>query len=117
MRDKLHDVSRDLADGLENISDSIKSHPLTAKITENSKLGELMDRQSSSETGHHRPRKRRRTRVSKACDECRVRKIRCDGGQPCEPCEAFERSKSVSVRLLNPYRLTSSLSLSDQSLS
>ncbi|KAL1981394.1 hypothetical protein VTN96DRAFT_2696 [Rasamsonia emersonii] len=27
-----------------------------------------------------------RWRISKACQECRRRKIRCDGGKPCQPC-------------------------------
>lgn len=26
-------------------------------------------------------------RLSKACDGCRTRKVRCDGGRPCQPCE------------------------------
>ncbi|KAJ5505367.1 transcriptional regulator family: Fungal Specific TF [Penicillium expansum] len=26
-------------------------------------------------------------RLSKACDGCRTRKIKCDGSQPCQPCE------------------------------
>ena len=83
-----------------------------------------MDRPPSSETNHQRPRKKRRTRVSKACDEygrvnerlgtrltahhrCRIRKIRCDGGQPCEPCEAFERRQSshhLCIRVSLSYR-------------
>ncbi|KAJ5646167.1 C6 transcription factor [Penicillium lividum] len=29
----------------------------------------------------------RTPRVSKACDECRTRKVKCNGGQPCQPCE------------------------------
>lgn len=36
-------------------------------------------------------KKRRFSRVSRACVECRVRKIRCDARQPCEPCEDFNR--------------------------
>lgn len=37
------------------------------------------------------PKKRRFTRVSRACVECRLRKIRCDARQPCEACEDFNR--------------------------
>ena len=37
------------------------------------------------------PKKRRFTRVSRACVECRVRKIRCNAAQPCEACEDFNR--------------------------
>ncbi|KEF50889.1 uncharacterized protein A1O9_13059 [Exophiala aquamarina CBS 119918] len=36
-------------------------------------------------------KKRRFSRTSRACSECRARKIRCNGRQPCEPCEDFER--------------------------
>jgi hypothetical protein len=36
-------------------------------------------------------KKRRFSRVSRACVECRIRKIRCDARQPCEPCEDFNR--------------------------
>lgn len=36
-------------------------------------------------------KKRRFSRVSRACVECRVRKIRCDARAPCEPCVDFNR--------------------------
>lgn len=39
----------------------------------------------------------RLSRVSRACSECRVRKTRCDGLQPCTPCQEFERSKSTTT--------------------
>ncbi|ERS96090.1 hypothetical protein HMPREF1624_07626 [Sporothrix schenckii ATCC 58251] len=30
---------------------------------------------------------RSKLRISKACEECRLRKIRCDGGEPCQRCQ------------------------------
>ncbi len=30
---------------------------------------------------------RSKLRISKACQECRLRKIRCDGGEPCQRCQ------------------------------
>ncbi|KAI7228304.1 hypothetical protein KC330_g7982 [Hortaea werneckii] len=42
------------------------------------------DQDTSSGNGGFSPRKRRRT--AKACANCRRRKIRCSGGEPCEPC-------------------------------
>jgi hypothetical protein len=36
-------------------------------------------------------KKRRFSRVSRACVECRIRKVRCNAQQPCEPCEDFNR--------------------------
>ncbi|KAF8861462.1 hypothetical protein BDZ45DRAFT_740236 [Acephala macrosclerotiorum] len=43
--------------------------------------------------GQYRGKKRQRMRVSRACDQCRVRKDRCDGQQPvCGPCAKGNRS-------------------------
>lgn len=49
-----------------------------------------------------------RKRVSRACDECRVRKARCDGIDPCEACQ--RRSRGWHPILWPENRLT------DQSL-
>lgn len=37
--------------------------------------------------GYHR-------RAPRACDECRLRKIKCDGSKPCKPCTVSHSSKS-----------------------
>ncbi|KAL7958755.1 hypothetical protein V8C34DRAFT_282177 [Trichoderma compactum] len=36
---------------------------------------------------HSASRDVRRTRVSKACERCRLKKIKCDGGLPCQKCK------------------------------
>lgn len=41
--------------------------------------------------GPKRAKKRRRT--ARACDECRCKKIKCDGRQPCEHCEGYDYGK------------------------
>lgn len=35
--------------------------------------------------GHHQKRRR----VTRACDECRRKKIKCDGKQPCTHCTVY----------------------------
>ncbi|EXJ93433.1 hypothetical protein A1O1_01825 [Capronia coronata CBS 617.96] len=51
-----------------------------------------MQEEYDSQPGSPGPTKRRRySRVSRACNECRLRKIRCNGRQPCDPCEDFDR--------------------------
>jgi Fungal Zn(2)-Cys(6) binuclear cluster domain len=37
-------------------------------------------------------RKRYHKRSPWACDECRLRKKKCDGQKPCEPCKSTENS-------------------------
>ena len=38
--------------------------------------------------GHTQPIQKRR-RVTRACDECRRKKIKCDGKQPCTHCSVY----------------------------
>ncbi|GAB7366421.1 hypothetical protein MBLNU230_g8218t1 [Neophaeotheca triangularis] len=48
------------------------------------------------EEGHHSPQKRKRTteraRVTRACDRCKRRKVKCDGRQPCQICSKVDAS-------------------------
>ncbi|KAH6660317.1 fungal-specific transcription factor domain-containing protein [Truncatella angustata] len=59
---------------------------------------------------------RKRHRVSRACDRCKKRKIRCSGNQPCEVCIRDETSCIYAAphnrgrRLLTPIANNSSLS-------
>ncbi|KAH6681978.1 hypothetical protein B0J14DRAFT_470027 [Halenospora varia] len=44
----------------------------------------------------------KRRRVTRACDECRRKKIKCDGKQPCTHCTVYSygRSRIVLVRAI-----------------
>lgn len=41
----------------------------------------------------------KRRRVTRACDECRRKKIKCDGKQPCTHCTVY--SYGMSIHLLS----------------
>lgn len=43
-----------------------------------------------------------RKRVSRACDECRVRRARCDGIDPCEACQRRGRGEHPTLWLKCP---------------
>ncbi|EWC46558.1 hypothetical protein DRE_04281 [Drechslerella stenobrocha 248] len=53
-----------------------------------------IDHDSQSDTGDREitiasPQRKKRTRLRQACDACRLRKVRCDeGNPPCKPCQA-----------------------------
>lgn len=52
----------------------------------------------------------KRRRVTRACDECRRKKIKCDGKQPCTHCSVYSygtHARSLSIFLADPLtRLT-----------
>jgi hypothetical protein len=39
----------------------------------------------------------KRRRVTRACDECRRKKIKCDGRMPCSHCEIYSYGKFCNV--------------------
>lgn len=41
----------------------------------------------------------KRRRVTRACDECRRKKIKCDGKQPCTHCSVYSYGKSLLLCL------------------
>ncbi|KAJ5957972.1 transcriptional regulator family: Fungal Specific TF [Penicillium vulpinum] len=47
---------------------------------------ESWDNPSVGDTNHDRPRKKRRKYIAKACNECKRRKIKCNGQSPCQRC-------------------------------
>jgi len=53
--------------------------------------------QQPQQTQQQDQQHRKRVRVSRACDECRLRKTRCDGRQPCAGCQTFERRKRARL--------------------
>jgi hypothetical protein len=42
----------------------------------------------------------KRRRVTRACDECRRKKIKCDGKQPCTHCTVYSYGKSLCCFIL-----------------
>lgn len=55
----------------------------------------------STATGHNAPAVKpavhlqKRRRVTRACDECRRKKIKCDGKQPCTHCTVYSYGRSA----------------------
>jgi hypothetical protein len=50
---------------------------------------------SQNEPGKHPIPMQKRRRVTRACDECRRKKIKCDGKQPCTHCTVYSYGKSL----------------------
>ena len=65
-------------------SDSVKS-PVDQSIVKEEDSG---DQDDEGETSRSMPVQKRR-RVTRACDECRRKKIKCDGKQPCTHCSVY----------------------------
>lgn len=73
---------------------------------DNADLPSPQDSPDLSPTGHEQdedesrnpaaPLQKRR-RVTRACDECRRKKIKCDGKQPCSHCTIYSYGKQLST--------------------
>ena len=48
---------------------------------------------SNASASRNNPKTRRQSSTTHACEECRRRKIRCDGKQPCSHCEWYKHPK------------------------
>lgn len=44
-----------------------------------------------------KPQPQKRRRVTRACDECRRKKIKCDGKQPCTHCTVYSYGMFVAM--------------------
>ncbi|CAK7214566.1 hypothetical protein SCUCBS95973_002190 [Sporothrix curviconia] len=55
---------------------------------------------------------RSKLRISKACQECRLRKIRCDGGEPCQRCQFRDIPCEYRKKARNRMKKSDLLSLS-----
>lgn len=44
-------------------------------------------------SAHHQKRRR----VTRACDECRKKKIKCDGKQPCTHCTVYSYGRCIQI--------------------
>ncbi|PNP53365.1 hypothetical protein THARTR1_06059 [Trichoderma harzianum] len=70
---------------LANISHKPSSSRSPA--VQKSKSGPTSKSMDQHPRGAHSSRDVRRTRVSKACERCRLKKIKCDGDLPCQKCK------------------------------
>lgn len=54
------------------------------------------DRQDAEYESDNKPKapQQKRRRVTRACDECRRKKIKCDGKQPCTHCTVYSYGES-----------------------
>lgn len=52
---------------------------------------------SSTQSQRTAPLQKRR-RVTRACDECRRKKIKCDGKQPCTHCTVYSYGEASLIR-------------------
>lgn len=62
----------------------------------NSVKAEQEDGGVSASNSSHMPVQKRR-RVTRACDECRRKKIKCDGKQPCTHCSVYSYGRCFHV--------------------
>jgi hypothetical protein len=53
-----------------------------------------------------KPQPQKRRRVTRACDECRRKKIKCDGKQPCMHCTVYSYGKFTLISEILEYILT-----------
>ncbi|KAE8849858.1 hypothetical protein PTNB73_01134 [Pyrenophora teres f. teres] len=68
-------------------ADSARSGPHDVQPEDTSEFGEENSDPNDDQAPKPQPQKRRR--VTRACDECRRKKIKCDGKQPCTHCTVY----------------------------
>lgn len=78
-------------------AESIKSSARGAIKSESE--GVAADSETAGGEASNMPVQKRR-RVTRACDECRRKKIKCDGKQPCTHCSVYSYGNTIC--LLNP---------------
>lgn len=77
------DMAEDDPSGLDWPTHDVPSPSASAKSDT-----ELDDKPGDSADAPSQPIQKRR-RVTRACDECRRKKIKCDGKQPCTHCSVY----------------------------
>ena len=68
---------------------------------------------SNASASKNNPKTRRQSSTTHACEECRRRKIRCDGKQPCSHCEWYKHPKLCKYSKKQP-RVVPSQKLLDE---
>lgn len=66
-----------------------------ASPADSAKSDEDLDERSNDPNAPSQPMQKRR-RVTRACDECRRKKIKCDGKQPCTHCSVYSYGTAAS---------------------
>lgn len=82
-------------DAGQPVRDGTSQHEDSPEFTEeNSPPNDVGDDQQPQK---HQPMQKRR-RVTRACDECRRKKIKCDGKQPCTHCTVYSYGMAASLK-------------------
>jgi hypothetical protein len=82
-----------------------EQHPPTAPTTQ---WQQQQDQLQASPSGaaaaqpRNTPLMQKRRRVTRACDECRRKKIKCDGKQPCTHCTVYSYGNVIEVLPTGP---------------
>lgn len=77
---------------MEETSPGRSTKPSSARIKADPEDSGTGEQDLSSTGGPSMPVQKRR-RVTRACDECRRKKIKCDGKQPCTHCSVYSYGK------------------------
>jgi hypothetical protein len=79
----------------------------TPKLEDNTDQPEQASPITDKDDGAEQPQKpsagpmQKRRRVTRACDECRRKKIKCDGKQPCTHCTVYSYGMLPALRMLS----------------
>jgi Fungal Zn(2)-Cys(6) binuclear cluster domain len=84
-------------DNEESIEISEPQHNGDEDMDSIEKMGILTEDASATKALPTRPARamQKRRRVTRACDECRRKKIKCDGKQPCTHCTVYSYGKGL----------------------
>lgn len=90
--------SPDSSSSQEEVEDEAAISPQDGQWQQNPSQASM----DSSATSSAQPSKvshpvQKRRRVTRACDECRRKKIKCDGKQPCTHCTVYSYGQSLHL--------------------
>lgn len=83
-----------------------RSDQALSATSSNADSPEADDAPTDNNAKPHAPMQKRR-RVTRACDECRRKKIKCDGKRPCTHCTVYSYGIPLPIPIFNSYVLTS----------
>jgi hypothetical protein len=88
----------------EHVSDGEGSGEEESELKQEGESSQTSPSAASNTTAKHAPpfkqaiHLQKRRRVTRACDECRRKKIKCDGKQPCTHCTVYSYGECDRVR-------------------